>query len=171
MRELDNIDPNNIDADPRVVIKIEENIEEIQRSWFLYLVKDEKHLIWASKGITSARNGNPPKLVGGNILEFPIKGLSWFIETLEQQFFKTEAEGGLPKGKFAYEEIIDGERLCVSRMFGEPGYGFRNYSRQDNVIKSYESPQQADLSYELLFKKGLFEEFKKIALKIESDDL
>lgn len=100
----------------------------------MYLVKDEKNFIWASKGTTSARNGNPSKLVSGNILEFPIKGLPWFIKTLEQQFLKTEAEGALPKGKFAYEEIIDGERLCVSGMFGEPGYGFRNYSRQDHVI-------------------------------------
>lgn len=171
MQHIDNIDPNTIDNDPRIIIKFEEYLEDIQRSWFLYLLKDGDHLIWASKGTTSARNGNPPKLLGGNILEFPIKGLPWFITTLEQRFFKTEAEGGLPKGKFAHEEFVDGEHLCVSRMFGEPGYGFRNYSRQDHVITTYKNPQQTDFSDELLFKKGLFDELKKIALKIEGGDL
>ena len=168
MREFNSIDPDKVEQDSRVILKITEFAEELNRDHYYFLLRDGEHLIWAIKSFFPQLDGNPAYWSGGNILEFPIKGLPWFIETLEQQFFKTEAEGGLPKGKFAYEEIIDGERLCVSRMFGEPGYGFRNYSRQDHVIKSYECPQQADLSDELLFKNGLFEEFKKIALKIES---
>lgn len=171
MRQFSDTDAATIDRDPRIILRFEEFAEELARSRFHYLLKDDGHLIWAGKTLQPSINGSPEKWLAGTDLEFPINGLPWFIETLEQQFFKTEAEGGLPKGKFAYEEIIDDEKLCVSRMFGEPGYGFRNYSRQDHVIKSYESPQQADFSDELLFKKGLFDEFKKIASKIEAGDL
>ena len=168
MRIFTEIDPHTIDNDPRVVFVFEEYLEDINRSWFLYLLKDNDHFIWASKDIIPAKNGMPPELSGNSFLEFPVSGLQWFIETLEQKFFKTEAEGGLPKDQFSYDEIIDGEHLCVSRMFGTPGYGFRNYSRQDHVWEDDDDddPQQADLSDELLFEKGLFEKFKEVAKQL-----
>lgn len=167
MKKFIRLDPNEIDDDPGVALKFEEYLKEIGRSWFLYLIRDGNYFIWATKSLYTPTDGSLPKWVGGNKLEFPVSGLQWFIDTLEQKFFKTEAEGGLSKGQFAFDEIVDGEHLCVSRMFGEPGYGFRNYSRQDHVIKSYESPQQADLSDELLFEKGLFEKFKEVAQQLK----
>ncbi|QEY16746.1 hypothetical protein D0C16_12665 [Cellvibrio sp. KY-GH-1] len=167
MLSFNRIPPENLDSHPQLIFSFVEYPEEDVPTSFLYLLKDKQHLIWATKSLYPSINGNPPKWLGGNIIEFPIAGLQWFIDTLEQKFFKTEAEGGLPKGQFAFDEIVDGEHLCVSRMFGTPGYGFRNYSRQDHVIKSYESPQQADLSDELLFEKGLFEKFKEVAQQLK----
>ncbi|MCE3253123.1 MAG: hypothetical protein K0Q67_2143, partial [Cellvibrio sp.] len=83
------------------------------------------------------------------------------------KFLKTEAEGGLPKGEFGYEEEISGERLVISRMFGTPGYSFRNHSRDSYVFKTQKRPQEAVLTDEMLFEKGLFDEFKKLAAKID----
>lgn len=168
MRIFTDIDPHQLENDSRIVFIFEEYDENISRSRFYHLLKDENHFIWASKSLRPARNGLPEKLFGSSILEFPISGLQWFIDTLEQKFFKTEAEGGLAKDQFAYDEIVDGEHLCVSRMFGTPGYGFRNYSRQDHLWEEgdEDDPQQADLSDELLFEKGLFEKFKEVAQQL-----
>lgn len=163
MRKFDEITSNTIDADERLLLMFAEYPEGSKYTSFLYLLKDDQHLILATKSLYPSVNGNQPKWLAGNIIEFPVTGLQWLIDTLEQKFFKTEAEGGLSKGQFAFDEIVDGEHLCVSRMFGEPGYGFRNYSRQDHVITSYKSAQQADLSDELLFEKGLFKKFKEVA--------
>ena len=72
---------------------------------------------------------------------------------------------------YAYEEELVGERLCVARMFGTPGYAFKNFSRNNYVITSFASPQRADFSDELLFEKGLFEQLKRVAEKLETDEL
>jgi hypothetical protein len=169
MRLFQEISSDTIDTDKRIIFSFIEYPEEKVPTSFLYLLKDEEHLIWATKSLYPSVNGNPSKWLSNNIIEFPIVGLQWFIDTVEQKFFKSPAEGGLPKDQYAYEEEIDGERLCVSRMFGVPGYGFRNYSRQDYVYKRLGSnePQQADLSDELLFKKGLFEKFKEAAKQLK----
>lgn len=171
MKKFENIDPNKIDTDPRVILKFTEYVDAIERDSFYYLLQDDGYLIWAGRDLFPSINGAPSKWSGGTDLEFPASGLAWFINVLEEKFFKTEAEGGLEKGKFAYEEEIMGERLCVSRMFGTSGYAFRNYSRRDYVTTLYESPQQASFSDELLFEKGLFDQLKVIAAKIENGEL
>lgn len=173
MKKINDTDASTIDNDSRLILKLEEFAEELGRSRFHYLLKDENYLIWAGKSFQPSINGSPEKWLASSDLEFPAKGLQWFINTLELKFFRTEIEGGLPKGKYTYEETVNGENLCVSRMFGEPGYGFRNYSRQSHLWEEDDDndPQQANFSDELLFTKGLFEEFKKIASKIENGDL
>ena len=171
MKKFSNIDPNIVENDPRVVLKFTEYAEELGRDRFYFLLKDDDYLIWAGKTFSPAYDNHPSEWGGETFLEFPVSGLSWFINTIEQRFFKTEAEGGLEKGKFAYEEEVSGERLCVSRMFGEPGYGFRNYSRDSYLWDDESEPQQADFSDELLFQKGLFDQFKTIAEKISRGEL
>ncbi len=41
-------------------------------------------------------------------IEFPKQGLQCFLDILEGKFFKTDAEGGLAKGTFNSEGLIDG---------------------------------------------------------------
>lgn len=165
MRKFEEAIPETIDSDNRVIFKIVDKTDGKNPKSFKFLLIDKKHLIWATKSLFPAIDEDPAYWLAGNIIEFPVSGLQWFIDTLEQKFFKTEDEGGLPKDQFTFDEIVDGEHLCVSRMFGTPGYGFRNYSRQDHLWEEgdEDEPQQADLSDELLFEKGLFEKFKEVA--------
>jgi len=101
-------------------------------------------------------------------MEFPRNALPWFIDVLENKFFKLSRDGGLPKSQFAYEEDIDSEHLVVARMMGTPGYSFRNDSRQNYTYKTKNSPQAMDLSDDLLFEQGLFDKLKGISSKIKS---
>jgi hypothetical protein len=171
MQIFKDLDPNSLDSDSRVIFKFTEYVESVARDSFYFLLRDGDYLLWALKDLMPAYDNYPEEWVGGTLLEFPVSGLQWFINTLEQRFFKKAGEGGLPKDKYAYEEELVGERLCVSRMFGTPGYAFKNFSRSNYVIKSFPSPQRADFSDELLFGKGLFEQLKLVAEKLERGEL
>lgn len=165
MRNFIDTSASSIEEDPRLILKFEEFVVELGRSRFHYILRDEGHLIIAGKSFQPLHNNTPGKWLAGTDLEIPAAGLQWFISTLEKQFFKTATEGGLPKDQFSYDELVDGEHLSVSRMFGTPGYGFKNYSRKSYIYQELgiDAPQQADLSDELLFEKGLFEKFKEVA--------
>lgn len=49
MRKFNDTDACTIDNDPRLILKFEEFAEELGRSRFHYLLKDEGYLIWAWK--------------------------------------------------------------------------------------------------------------------------
>jgi hypothetical protein len=164
MKQFKNINPSELDNDSRCIFRFVEYVESIARERFFYLLLDGDLLIWARKGIRQI--DNQISISGYTEIEFPKTGLSWFIDTIENKFLKTESEGGLKREKFSYEEEVEGERLCISRMFGTSGYAFRNYSRKDYVTTLYDSPQQASFSDELLFEKGLFAQLKTIAEKL-----
>lgn len=170
MKTFLDLDPNVLQNDPRIIFSFVENRPQYPDEYY-FLMKDGDFLIWASRGVLPAMNGKPAKWSGGTILEFPKIGLSWFIDTLEQKFFKMEAEGGLPKGEFTYTEKVMDEELTVARMFGVSGYAFRNYDRQDYAYKTMKRPQQANLSDEILFEKGLFGQLKFIAEKITKGEI
>lgn len=167
MKKFPNTDPVDLLNDPRIVFQYTEFKPHKNDNNYCFWLKDGDYLIWAKKGLYAPLNGSPSYWVGGTQLEIPKEGLPWFIRVIEEKFFKTEAEGGLPKGQFGYEEEICGERLVVSRMFGTPGYSFRNHSRDSYLFKTQKRPQEAMLTDELLFEKGVFDEFKKLAEKIE----
>lgn len=167
MTKFHNTDPVNLLNDLRIVFKYAEFKSHLNDNDYWFWLKDGNYLIWAKSGLYAPLNGSPNYWVGGTQLEIPEEGLSWFIQVIEGKFLKTEAEGGLPKGEFGYEEEISGERLVISRMFGTPGYSFRNHSRDSYVFKTQKRPQEAMLTDEMLFEKGLFDEFKKLAAKIE----
>ena len=42
-------------------------------------------------------------------IEFPKQGLVWLLDCMMDKFFKTEAEGGLPKGVFHDIAEIEGD--------------------------------------------------------------
>lgn len=47
--------------------------------------------------------------------ETPLPGIRWFINAIEQKFFKSPDKGGLPANKLSYEEMVAGEALHISR--------------------------------------------------------
>lgn len=167
MTKFPNTDPVNLLSDPRVVFQYAEFRQHLGDNDYRFWLKDGNYLIWAKRGLYAPLDGAPSYWVGGTQLEIPQEGLSWFVRVIEEKFLKTEAEGGLPKGRFGYEEEICGEKLVVSRMFGTPGYSFRNHSRHSHLWDDSTDPQDAMFTDELLFEKGLFDEFKKLAEKIE----
>jgi len=167
MKKFPNTDPVKLLDDPRIVYKYAEFQPHLNDNDYCFWLKEGEYLLWAKKGLGVSFDGSPREWVGGTELEIPKEGLSWFIWVIEEKFFKTEAEGGLAKGQFGYEEVINGEKLIVSRMFGTPGYRFRNHSRYSHLWDDSTDPQNAMFTDEMLFEKGLFDEFKKLAEKIE----
>lgn len=175
MKSLSNINPLDVQNDPRVVSVFEDSRDDKSENDYLIILLDESHLIFATKVLYVYRNDSgveiTKKWVGGTKLEVPKEALPLFVKMIEEKFFKTEAEGGLSKGKFGCEKEIAGEKIVVSRMFGTPGYSFRNHSRHSYLFEDSTDPQDLPLSDEILFEKGLFEDFKEIASKIENGDL
>jgi hypothetical protein len=164
-------DPVNLLDDPRIVYKYAEFQAHLKDNDYSFWLKDGEHLLWAKTGLYAPLDGSASYWVGGTELEIPKEGLSWFVRMIEEKFLKTAAEGGLPKGQYGCEEVINSERLIVSRMFGTPGYSFRNHFRNSYVFKTQKRPQEAMFTDEMLFEKGLFDDFKKLSEKIDQGRL
>jgi hypothetical protein len=171
MKKFADTDPVNLLNDPRIVYKYAEFQDHLKDNDYSFWLKDGEYLLWAKTGLYAPLNGSASYWVGGTELEIPKEGLSWFVRMLEEKFLKTAAEGGLPKGQYGCEEVIEGERLIVSRMFGTPGYSFRNHSRNSYIFETQNRPQEAMFTDEMLFEKGLFDDFKKLSEKIDQGEL
>lgn len=104
--------------------------------------------------------------------EMPFEGVRWFIDVIEQKFFKSPHEGGLPANKLSYEEIVSGEDLHVMRTLGggdRPGYVITNGSRRSHISGS--SLQELEFSDRWLFHEGLMDYLKELADKYEQGTL
>ncbi len=89
-----------------------------------------------------------------------------------RQFFKTEAEGGLPKGVFHDKTVINGERIKLGRVFNAygnrgGGYAFVTLDRKE----SYGAAEEYLFTDEFLFSGGLIEILQDIAYKIQRGEL
>lgn len=173
MKIYSRIHVSDLESDSRVVLKFTQDRPNFpnEKSTSFFLINDQSHFIWSERSWFPAMDGRPGKWVGGSIMEFPRPGLPWLIDSLENQFFKTSKEGGLPKGKFTVETKIDGEILVIARMMGSPGYSFRNYSRKGHTLASKKGPQWMDLDDGLLFNDGLFDQLKHLAQKVKQGTL
>lgn len=167
MKKFPNTDPVNLLNDPRIIYEYKDFKAHKNDYNYSFWLKEGEHLLWTKRGLGVSFDGSPREWVGGTELEIPKEGLSWFVNVIENKFLKTEAEGGLAKGQYGYEEVINGEKLIVSRMFGTPGYSFRNHSRYSHLWDDSTDPQDAMFTDEMLFDQGMFDEFKKLAEKIE----
>lgn len=173
MKKFINIDPVEVQKDPRVCSKYIVYTSDEGDNDYLYTLVDDSHLVFVTASIYYSRKTGEKvkKLLGGTDLEIPKSALPWFVDAVENKFGKTEAEGGLPKGSFGCEKLIQGEKLIISRMFGVPGYSFRNHSRHSYFFEDSTDPQDLPLSDELLFEKGFFKELKKLANKIDMGEI
>lgn len=167
MKTFEDVKPEEVLRDNRVVHTFtRQDDTSISGTHFVILI-DGDFLIFcrAYQPIATSVNPTGTEWMGGIILEVPIQGFKWFIDAVENKFFKTEAEGGLARGIFTAETEIDAERLSVSRMFGIPGYSFTNQSRTAHWAARYGLTrlQELELPDSLLFEVGYYNELKKLA--------
>lgn len=134
---------------------------------FYFLKQDDHLLVYVGRyhtfPETSTRAGQT-KLIADQI-ELPLPAVRWFINVIEQKFFKPPEGGGLAAHKLSYEEEVAGETLHVLRSMAagcdHPGYTITNASRQSHM--SSEDLQTLSLSDPWLFNNGLMDYLKQLA--------
>jgi hypothetical protein len=147
-----------------------------QSEYDAYFIREDNHLLIYEEKFhtyppTSASYGQTELIA--DQFEIPLRGVRWFINVIEQRFFKSPEEGGLPADKISYEEIVDGEDLHVIRAVyagcDHPGYVITNGSRYSYI--SSRSLQTFAMSDPWLFRDGLMDFLKEIADQYESGQL
>ncbi|MGM8227529.1 hypothetical protein ACSV5M_13155 [Cellvibrio sp. ARAG 10.3] len=148
-----------------------------QSEYDAYFIREDNHLLvyeekFHTYPLTSSRRPGETKLIADQF-EMPLSGVRWFIDVIEQRFFKSPEEGGLPADKISYEDIVDGEELHVMRVVyagcDHPGYDITNGSRYSYI--SSRSLQTLALSDPWLFRDGLMGFLKEIASQYEAGRL
>lgn len=142
-----------------------------------YFIREDNHLLvyeekFHTYPLTSPYRPGETKLIADQF-EMPLSGVRWFINVIEQKFFKSPEEGGLPANKISFEEVVDGEELHVIRVVyagcDHPGYKITNGNRYSFI--SPQSLQTFAMSDPWLFQNGLMDFLKKIADQYESGTL
>ena len=105
-----------------------------------------------------------------NQIEIPLSGLVYLINSIKR-FIAPEDKDGLPKDQNWIKETIGNEELLIRygvNIGGEfrEGLTLRNLSRSGYINKN--SDQHQALSYDLLFKCGLFNLLKQLTHKLEA---
>jgi hypothetical protein len=167
MRRFNEIDPLTVSQDPRVVASIQDDRNANITYYFLI---DNDHLIIATADYFTNKRTGESKWLHYQI-EFPKRGLLWFLDTLQHRFFKTEAEGGLPKGKFHDKTEIEDERIKLGRAFNADGNRGGGYSFVTLDRKEDDLAKEHTFTDELLFKGGLIKILQDIAGQIQAGQL
>ncbi|MDP4536226.1 hypothetical protein Q3O60_08505 [Alkalimonas collagenimarina] len=166
MRQFPDIDPLTIKQHPNLVASLADDRDP--NITFYFLVIDD-YMIIANTNYFTNKLTKVSKWLNHQI-EFPKQGLLWYLDSLRTKFFKTEAEGGLPKGKFHDKAAIGGEQLKLKRCFGlgadgrGGGYGFVTLDRKDK----HGFAKQYAFTDALLFEHGLIDVLDDIAAKIKA---
>ncbi|SEA23977.1 hypothetical protein SAMN04488051_102221 [Alkalimonas amylolytica] len=162
MKQFPEIDPLTIKQHPNLVASLQDD-RKPYKTWYFLIIDD--YMLIANATYKEQKQ----KWLHYQI-EFPKQGLLWYLDSLRTKFFKTEAEGGLPKGKFHDKAVIDGEQLKLERCFGlgadgrSGGYAFVTLDRKDDTgfAKEY------NFTDALLFEHGLIDVLDDIAAKIKA---
>lgn len=163
MKTFAEIDPKTVAQHPRLIATLPDD-KDPETTWYLLLMDD--YLIIADAAFR--------KSLGEWLhyqIEFPKRGLLWYLDTLKEKFFKTAAEGGLPKGVFHTTGEVDGEKLYLGRAFNADGQGGGGYVFTTLDRKNGNIPKEYIFSDALLFEHGLMDLFEQIAAKIRSGEL
>ncbi len=167
MKPFEPIDPLTVADHPNLVASIADDRDE-NRTYYFLLVDD--YLILSNTTYFTNKVTGVSKWLHYQI-EFPKQGMQWFLDALENQFFKTEAEGGLPRGVFNCEGEVGGERLKLRRAFdvgGECGYAFITLDRKnENSVMS----RSYTFTDTFLFENGMIDLMKDIAAKLQRGKL
>ncbi|EGR2186138.1 hypothetical protein ACSTDZ_22155 [Vibrio vulnificus] len=169
MKQFKEIDPLTVAAHPNLVATLPDATDA--GNTFYFLLIDDYIVLADAQYFTDKLDGESEWL--HYQIEFPKHGLRWFLDTLEGKFFKTAAEGGLPKGKFNDEGIVDGERLKLRRAFNADGEGGGGYAFITLDRKEPESVWSKSYTFtdSLLFEHGMIDTMKEIAKKIDLGQL
>ncbi|HGY9612185.1 hypothetical protein [Vibrio harveyi] len=169
MKQFKEINPLTVAQDPNLIATVPDDEETTKN--FYFLLVDDYIILATAKYFTDKLDGESEWL--HYQIEFPKYGLRWFLDTLEGKFFKTEAEGGLPKGTFNDEGLVDGERLKLRRAFNADGNGGGGYAFITLDRKEHESVWSKSYTFtdSLLFEHGMIDTMKLIAKKIDLGQL
>ncbi|WP_172580744.1 hypothetical protein [Vibrio harveyi] len=169
MKQFKEINPLTVAQDPNLIATVPDDEETTKN--FYFLLVDDYIILATAKYFTDKLDGESEWL--HYQIEFPKYGLRWFLDTLEGKFFKTEAEGGLPKGTFNDEGLVDGERLKLRRAFNADGNGGGGYAFITLDRKEPESVWSKSYTFtdSLLFEHGMIDTMKLIAKKIDLEQL
>jgi len=173
MKQFEPIDPLAIESDTRIFGKLVDH-EATYRDEIYYLAVDDTHAIIANHSFYVHPQTKESRWLTYQ-LEFPKAGLRWIVDTINNKFFKTPDEGGLPGGVYHYEEVVDGEELGISRDMGlgtnenrQSGYTFLTLSRREEIGTSAKELSFTDT---FLFDRGFLKLIEDTAKRIESGEL
>lgn len=142
-----------------------------------YFIKQDQHLLvyterFHTYPLTSNFMPGQTELLADQF-EMPLEAIRWLIDVIEQKFFKSPEDGGLPANKMSYEEIVAGEDLHIMRSANagcpHPGYAITNGSRRSHMDS--DDSQTLSLSDPWLFENGLMDYLKLLANKYEIGQL
>ena len=175
MKTFTQYDPRNPLPQQRLLKKYEKPLGT-NKPDFYFLTEGEHLLVYREKvhtyPMTSDIRPGESRLIA-NQFEMPLTGVRWFINAIEQKFFKSPEEGGLPADKISFEEVVDGEDLHIIRsMYAgcqHPGYKITNSSRRSHL--SSDDLQTLSMADPWLFKGGLMDFLKEIADRYEQGTL
>jgi hypothetical protein len=168
VRQFPEIDPLTVARSPNLVAQIQDDRKPHKTYYFLIV---EDFLILSNATYFTDMETNESDWLHYQI-EFPKQGLQWFLDTLRYKFFRTEAEGGLPKGTFHDKAEVQGERLKLGRAFnadgnGGGGYSFVTLDRKE----SYGLAKEYTFTDQFLFKGGLIQVLQDIADRVARGEL
>jgi hypothetical protein len=106
--------------------------------------------------------------------EMPLEGIAWMIETIEEKFERSPADGGLPQGKFNTATVVAGEHLQLRygvSIAGEGigGYTIYNFDRQDYITTYREDAQSFDFTLDQ-WRESLRDFYKQIAQRVAAGE-
>lgn len=174
MQLFEQYNPNTPQAEHRL-LQFFKSPQEVNGEDF-YFIKQDRYILIYSERLhifppTSKHYGKQELLA--DQFEMPLEAIRWFINVVEQKFFKAPEEGGLPANKISYEEIVAGEDLHVMRSANagcpHPGYAITNGSRRSHLDS--DDLQTLSLSDPWLFQNGLMDYLKSLAKDFESGRL
>jgi len=173
MKQFEPIDPLTIESDTRIFGKLIDH-EATYRDCIYYFAIDDTHAIIAAHSYYTDPDTKESRWLTYQ-LEFPKAGLRWIVDTINNKFFKTPDEGGLPGGVYHYEEVVDGEELGIRRSMGlgtnenrQSGYTFTTLSRREEIGTSAKELSFTDT---FLFDRGFLKLIEDTAKRIENGEL
>lgn len=161
MIKISILEPSEYESNPHLVAVTTDNNNSEKKIFFFKVENTLK--ICTKKPYT-----NPISGVSSCIsyqAEFPFKALEWFTDAIENVFPNTPENGGLPKGQYHFEKVIDGERVRITRPMSlsgkhgtESGYSLVNFDRTTGP-----GPSRISFTDSLLFEDGLLDLMKNIS--------
>ena len=171
MKTFQKIDPLSIANNASVVVDMVDNCEG---TIHYYILLDQGYIIIAVCEWFTNKKTKQSKWITYQ-LEMPKSGLPWIVNTLVNKFLKLSHEGGLPADVRHYEEIVDGEKLGVSRAMSlgskdhrESGYNIITLSRPEPGTTI---GKELSFTDSFLFEHGFFDLLKISAEKISKGEL
>src|SRR5690554_3931953 len=171
MKQFEPIDPLTIKSNPNLIGSITSDLDP---SDTYYLLIIDTYAVLFDSGLYTNPNTKESRWLTYQ-LEFPKAGLRWIVDTINNKFFKTPDEGGLPGGVYHYEEVVDGEELGIRRSMGlgtnenrQSGYTFLTLSREDEQFGYIKKLSFTDT---FLFDRGFLKLIEDTAKRIENGEL